>query len=318
MILEVKNLDVEVQNQGASWKVIKNVNFLLKEGEKLGIVGESGSGKTLLMRALIGLLPSSISVTRGTIQYHDLLISEMKEHQLQKIRGKEIGMVFQDPLTFLNPTSKVGVQIGEGYRRHFPNVSKKEAEGVALELLKEVGIPEPELRLSQFPHELSGGLRQRVLIAIALAAKPRLLIADEPTTALDVTVQAQIMELLKNLQQNRSTILITHDLSLIASFCDRVIVMYAGQIVEDAPIDELFRAPQHPYTEQLLKSIPSLTSHERLVTIAGSPPDLSKPMQGCPFAPRCPYAYAKCLKKEPPLFEVSPHHKSLCWLREKI
>jgi oligopeptide/dipeptide ABC transporter ATP-binding protein len=187
---------------------------------------------------------------------------------------------------------------------------------VALELLNEVGIPEPELRLSQFPHELSGGLRQRVLIAIALAAKPKLLIADEPTTALDVTVQAQIMDLLKNLQQNRSTILISHDLSLVASFCDRVIVMYAGQIVEDAPIDELFKAPQHPYTEQLLKSIPSLTSHAKLATIAGSPPDPSKPIQGCPFAPRCPYAFDKCFEKAPPLFNVTPQHKSLCWLRE--
>lgn len=312
MILDVENLDVTVNG----WKVIKDVSFSLKEGEKLGIVGESGSGKTLLMRALIGLLPSSITITGGTIRYQDHLLSGMKERELQKVRGKEIGMVFQDPLTFLNPTSKVGVQIGEGYRRHFPHVSKKEADVVALELLREVGIPEPELRMGQFPHELSGGLRQRVLIAIALAAKPRLLIADEPTTALDVTVQAQIMELLRDLQKNRSTILITHDLSLVASFCDRVIVMYAGQIVEDAPIDEIFRAPQHPYTEQLLKSMPSLTSQDRLVTIPGSPPDLSKPMQGCPFAPRCPYAFEKCSQASPPLFNVTPHHKSLCWLRE--
>jgi oligopeptide transport system ATP-binding protein len=316
-VLDVQHLDLEVQSPSGSWKVIKNVSFSLTEGEKLGIVGESGSGKTLLMRSLIGLLPSSISVSGGTIHYQDHLLSAMKEHELQKIRGKEIGMVFQDPLTFLNPTSKVGRQIGEGYRRHFPNVSVKEAEAVALDLLKEVGIPEPELRLTQFPYQLSGGLRQRVLIAIALAAKPRLLIADEPTTALDVTIQAQIMELLRNLQQNRSTILITHDLSLVASFCDRVIVMYAGQIVEDAPIDELFKAPQHPYTEQLLKSVPSLVSHEKLATIPGSPPDLSKPMQGCPFAPRCPYAFEKCFKNKPPFFDVTPNHKSLCWLREK-
>ncbi len=312
MILDVRDLTIET----GSYKLIKNVSFSLREGEKLGIVGESGSGKTLLMRSLIKLLPSSITVTHGTIHYQDKLLSEMSEHQLQKVRGKEIGMVFQDPLTFLNPTLKVGAQIGEGYRRHFPHISKKDAEIVALELLNEVGIPEPELRLSQFPHELSGGLRQRVLIAIALAAKPKLLIADEPTTALDVTVQAQIMDLLKNLQQNRSTILISHDLSLVASFCDRVIVMYAGQIVEDAPIDELFKAPQHPYTEQLLKSIPSLTSHAKLATIAGSPPDPSKPIQGCPFAPRCPYAFDKCFEKAPPLFNVTPQHKSLCWLRE--
>lgn len=310
MILEAEDLCVEVQN----WNIIKNVSFSIREGEKLGIVGESGSGKTLLMRSLIGLLPSSISIRGGTIKYGDQLLSSMHEKQLQKIRGKEIGMVFQDPLTFLNPTSRIGVQVAEGYRRHFPHVSKAEAEAVALELLKEVRIPDPELRLSQYPHELSGGLRQRVLIAIALAAKPRLLIADEPTTALDVTVQAQIMDLLRELQRDKSTILITHDLSLVASFCDRVIVMYAGEIVEDAPIDELFSNPQHPYTEQLLKSIPSLTSQERLITIPGSPPDLSQPIQGCAFAPRCPYAMAKCHEKKPP---VKVNHKSLCWMEDK-
>lgn len=305
MILEVKNLVVK-----ASYDLIKNVSFSMNEGEKLGIVGESGSGKTLLVRSLIKLLPSSISIASGTVRYKNLLLSDMSEHELQNVRGKEIGMVFQDPLTFLNPTQRIGDQIGEGYRRHFPHVSKKEARKVALELLHEVGIPEPEVRLMYYPHQLSGGQRQRVLIAIALAAKPQLLIADEPTTALDVTVQAQIMELLKNLQQKRSTILITHDLSLVASFCDRVLVMYAGQIVEDAPIDELFRAPQHPYTQQLLKSIPSLTSHERLVTIPGSPPDLSKPIHGCPFAPRCPLALPKCKLEAPP-----PNARALCWLR---
>jgi oligopeptide/dipeptide ABC transporter ATP-binding protein len=313
MILEVEDLCIEVQN----YKVIKNVSFSLKDGERLGIVGESGSGKTILMRSIIGLLPSSIEITGGSIKYGELILSSMQEHELQKIRGKEIGMVFQDPLTFLNPTSRIGVQIAEGYKRHFPHVSSKQAKAIALELLKEVRIPEPELRLRQFPHQLSGGQRQRVLIAIALAAKPRLLIADEPTTALDVTVQAQIMELLKDLQHNKSTILITHDLSLVASFCDRVLVMYAGQIVEDAPIQEIFRAPQHPYTEQLLKSLPSMTINHRLVAIPGSPPDLSEKIQGCPFAPRCPYAFEKCRLIAPPLFEVNPKHKSLCWRAEK-
>ncbi len=313
MILEVEDLCVEVQN----CKVIKNVTFSLKEGERLGIVGESGSGKTLLMRSIIGLLPSSIEITGGRIIYGGQVLSRMKDHELQKIRGKEIGMVFQDPLTYLNPTSRIGAQIAEGYRRHFPLVSAKEAEAAALELLKEVRIPEPELRMRQFPHQMSGGQRQRVLIAIALAARPRLLIADEPTTALDVTVQAQIMELLKDLQHNKSTILITHDLSLVASFCDRVLVMYAGQIVEDAPIQEIFRAPQHPYTEQLLKSIPSLAFNQRLVSIPGSPPDLSEEIHGCPFAPRCPYAFEKCRHKAPPLFQITPEHKSLCWRAEK-
>jgi oligopeptide/dipeptide ABC transporter ATP-binding protein len=313
MILEVDDLSVEVQN----YKVIKHVSFSLKEGERLGIVGESGSGKTLLMRSIIGLLPSSIEITGGSIKYGDLILSSLHEHELQKVRGKEIGMVFQDPLTFLNPTSRIGDQIAEGYKRHFPHVSSKEAKAVALELLKEVRIPDPELRIRQFPHELSGGQRQRVLIAIALAARPRLLIADEPTTALDVTVQAQIMELLKDLQHNKTTILITHDLSLVASFCDRVIVMYAGQIVEDAPIQEIFRAPKHPYTEQLLKSVPTLTMNQRLIAIPGSPPDFSEKIQGCTFAPRCPYAFEKCHLMAPPLFEVNTKHKSLCWRGEK-
>ncbi len=313
MILEVDDLSVEVQN----YKVIKHVSFSLKEGERLGIVGESGSGKTLLMRSIIGLLPSSIEITGGSIKYGDLILSSLHEHELQKVRGKEIGMVFQDPLTFLNPTSRIGDQIAEGYKRHFPHVSSKEAKAVALELLKEVRIPDPELRIRQFPHELSGGQRQRVLIAIALAARPRLLIADEPTTALDVTVQAQIMELLKDLQHNKTTILITHDLSLVASFCDRVIVMYAGQIVEDAPIQEIFKAPKHPYTEQLLKSVPTLTIDHRLVAIPGSPPDFSEKIQGCTFAPRCPYAFEKCHLMAPPLFEVNTKHKSLCWRGDK-
>ncbi len=313
MTLNVQNLTVVVKET----KLLKNISFSLKPGEKLGIVGESGSGKTLLVRSLIGLLPSSIEVTSGSIEYEGKLLSSMKEREMQKVRGKEIGMVFQDPMTFLNPTSKVGAQIGEGYRHHFPHVSKKEAGRIALELLQEVGIPDPELRLSQYPHELSGGLRQRVLIAIALAAKPKLLIADEPTTALDVTVQAQILELLKNIQQNRSTILITHDLSVVSSFCDRVIVMYAGEIVEDAPIHELFQNPKHPYTQQLLKSIPSLNSHDKLVSIPGSPPDLSKRIQGCAFAPRCPFASQICHDKASPLFPVSPSHKAACWLNKE-
>jgi oligopeptide transport system ATP-binding protein len=315
-ILDVENLEVEVQTKKSAWKVIRNVSFSLNEGERLGIVGESGSGKTLLARSLIKLLPSSIALSKGTVKYRGQILSAMSEHELQKIRGKEIGMVFQDPLTFLNPTLKIGAQITEGYQLHFPQATKAETAARALELLRQVGIPEPQLRLSQYPHELSGGLRQRVLIAIALAAKPHLLIADEPTTALDMTVQAQIMALLRTLQTGNSTILITHDLSLVASFCDRVIVMYAGQIVEDAPIKELFYAPKHPYTRLLLKSIPTLSNHRELETIAGAPPDLSKPIHGCPFAPRCPVASDRCQNETPPLFETVSHHKSLCWLQE--
>ncbi len=317
-LLDVKDLTVEIEDADGSWKVIKQVSFFLKEGEKLGIVGESGSGKSLLMRSLIKLLPPSIVITGGSVQYDHQMLSAMNEQKLQKIRGKEIGMIFQDPLTFLNPTLTIGAQIRESFLCHFPHVTKKEAQAAAYELLKEVGIADPELRLTQFPHELSGGLCQRVLIAIALAANPRILIADEPTTALDVTIQAQIMELLQKLSPSKSMILITHDLSLVASFCDRVMVMYAGQIVEQAPIDQIFKKPAHPYTEQLLKSIPSLTSREPLVPIPGSPPDLSKPLRGCPFAPRCPYAFEKCFKEVPPLFQISPDHQSRCWLKKDI
>ncbi|CAM0117321.1 ABC transporter ATP-binding protein [Rhabdochlamydiaceae symbiont of Dictyostelium giganteum] len=315
-ILDIKNLEISVENKTQPWKVIRNVSFSLKEGEKLGIVGESGSGKTLLVRSIVKLLPQGVSITSGEIEYDGKILSSMSEKQLQKVRGKEIGMVFQDPLTFLNPTLKIGKQIIEGFKLHFPNASKAQANAKVLELLYQVGISQPELRLHQYPHELSGGLRQRVLIAIALAASPQLLIADEPTTALDVTVQAQILELLSQLQVRRSMILITHDLSIVASFCDRVIVMYAGEIVEDAPVHDLFFKPSHPYTEQLLKAIPTLTAQDKLVTIPGSPPDLSKPLVGCPFAPRCPYAFQKCHEKAPPLFSVGQKHRSLCWLKE--
>ncbi len=307
MILHVENLTVEVRGS----KLLRNVTFSLNEGERLGIVGESGSGKTLLARSIVKLLPSSIAITHGRVVYKDKILSEMSEKELQSVRGKEIGMVFQDPLTFLNPTKQVGVQIAEGYRRHFPQSTRHEARSVALELLHEVGIPDPENRMEYYPHELSGGQRQRILIAIALSAKPQLLIADEPTTALDVTVQAQIMELLKTLQQKRSTILISHDISLIATFCNRVLVMYAGEIVEDAPIDELLKDPQHPYTQQLLKSLPSLTSNERLATIPGSPPDLSKMILGCPFAPRCAHVMDKCKLVAPP-----SNLRCRCWLKE--
>lgn len=299
MTLIVDHLSVK-----GKYELLKDVSLTLQPGEKLGIVGESGSGKTLLVRTLVKLLPPNITITSGTVTFNNQLLSSMSEHELQKVRGKEIGMVFQDPLTFLNPTKRIGEQINEAYRRHFPHCR----ENRALQLLHEVGIPDPEVRMRYYPHQLSGGQRQRVLIAIALAAHPTLLIADEPTTALDSTVQAQIMQLLKKLQAGRTTILISHDLSLIASFCDRVVVMYAGQIVEEAPTEELFRAPKHPYTQQLLKAIPSLHTHDKLATIPGSPPDPSKPTLGCPFAPRCPFVMDQCRTTPPPRT-----NNSLCW-----
>lgn len=310
-MIEVKDLEITIQTQSQKVEAVRGVSFKLNEGEKLGIVGESGCGKTILMKSLLQLLPPTASIDKGEIWYEGKDLVKLREKELQKIRGKEIGMIFQDPMTSLNPTLKVGYQITEGFLRHFPAVTKKEAEARALELLVQVGVPEPKLRLEQYPHVLSGGLRQRVVIALALAAEPRILIADEPTTALDVTVQAQILELLEHLQKGKSTLLITHDLSLIAAFCDRVLVMYAGQIVEEAAVEELFACPKHPYTQKLLQSIPRIDGKgEMLLPIAGSPPDLSQPIKGCAFCPRCVESMHICREEQPPLFE----QKVRCWL----
>jgi oligopeptide transport system ATP-binding protein len=312
--IEVKDLQVSLQSQGQTIQAVRNVSFTLYEGERLGIVGESGCGKTILMKSLLQLLPTTATIDSGEIWYQGNNLVTLSEKELQGIRGKEIGMIFQDPMTSLNPTLKIGYQIAEGYRRHFPLVSKKDAQARALELLCQVGISEPELRMQQYPHLLSGGIRQRAVIALALASKPSILIADEPTTALDVTVQAQILDLLHELQQSTSTLLITHDLSIVASFCDRVIVMYAGQIVEEATVSELFANPQHPYTQRLLQSIPRIDGQgDKLHPIGGSPPDLSTPLQGCAFCSRCTEAMNICRTETPPLFH-SDNHKARCWL----
>lgn len=302
-ILEVKNLHIRFKNQG---KALRNLSLSLAKGEKLGVVGESGCGKTILMKALLGLLPSAAIVEQGEVLYKNLDLLKLTESELQKIRGREIGMIFQDPMTSLNPTMKMGRQIAEGFLRHNPQMGKKEGRQIALELLKQVGIPEPELRLDQYPHLLSGGLRQRALIALALAAKPQILIADEPTTALDVTVQAQILELLSHLQKEKSTLLITHDLSLVAGFCDRVVVMYAGEVVEEGDVETLFTHPQHPYTQKLLASIPG---DHPLHPIPGSPPDLATYSPGCAFSNRCDQALEICSKQPPPFF-----NQTRCWL----
>ncbi len=314
--IEVKDLQVSIQSQGQTIQAVRNVSFTLYEGERLGIVGESGCGKTILMKSLLQLLPSTATIDSGEIWYQGNNLVTLTEKELQGIRGKEIGMIFQDPMTSLNPTLKIGYQIAEGLLRHFPLITKKEAEARALELLCQVGISEPKLRMQQYPHLLSGGIRQRAVIALALASKPSILIADEPTTALDVTVQAQILDLLQQLQQS-STLLITHDLSIVASFCDRVIVMYAGQIVEEATVSELFANPQHPYTQRLLQSIPRIDGKgDKLHPIAGSPPDLSTSIPGCAFCSRCTEAMNICRTETPPLFDHShpDNHKARCWL----
>jgi oligopeptide/dipeptide ABC transporter ATP-binding protein len=309
-ILEIKNLTVSIKRDKERTKLLRNINLSLFPFEKLGIVGESGSGKTLLMKTILSILPHNASIDAGEIWYNDTNLLLLKEKQMQKIRGKEIGMIFQDPMTSLNPLLKIGTQIAEGTLRHNPLLSKKQGESLSLQLLEQVGVPEPKLRLHQYPHQLSGGLRQRIVIALALAMDPKILIADEPTTALDVTIQAQILDLLKKLQKNKNTLFITHDLSLIASFCDRVAIMYAGQIIEEGDVEELFKNPKHPYTKKLFQSIPRLDQKtEKLVPIPGSSPDLNELGTGCSFYDRCPSAINICCNQPPPIIE-----KTRCWL----
>ena len=289
-ILEVKDLHVSFQTYGGDVQAVRGVNFNLYKGETLAIVGESGSGKSVTAQTLMKLIPMPPGkITGGQILFDGTDIVSKTEKEMEKIRGKEISMIFQDPMTSLNPTMRVGKQIMEVLIKH-QNMSKSEAKERAQELLKLVGIPMPEKRVNQYPHEFSGGMRQRAMIAIALAARPKLLIADEPTTALDVTIQAQILELMKELQAKMDTsiIFITHDLGVVANIADRVAVMYAGQIVETGTVDEIFYDPRHPYTWGLLASMPSLENDEEveLHAIPGTPPDLTNPPKGDAFAPR--------------------------------
>lgn len=316
-LLEVKDLHVTFQTQKQKVQAVRGVSFQMQRGERLGIVGESGSGKSATVKALVKLLPEYTSSISGKVLFGENDLVAFSEKEMQRVRGKEIGMIFQDPMTSLNPTIKIGKQIVEGFRRHHSAVSFEEAYAYAIEMLELVGIPEAARRIEEYPHTLSGGMRQRVMIALALASKPKLLLADEPTTSLDVTIQAQILDLMKDLQEKTETsiLLITHDLSVIANFCDRVLVMYAGKIVESATVEELFSNPKHPYTQRLLQSIPRLnmSADLPLLPIEGSPPDLFDPPPGCGFCARCPYAMRICQEKDPPSFEVGNKHKSACW-----
>ena len=297
---------------------VNGVSFSLQAGELLGVVGESGSGKSVTMMSLMKLLPMPPGeITRGQVNFDGRDLTRASRRELRRIRGGEIGFVFQDPMTSLNPVFTIGYQIVEPLREHL-GLSKRAARDRAVELLELVGIPSARDRLSDYPHQFSGGMRQRVMIAIALACDPKVLIADEPTTALDVTIQAQILELLKKLRQElgMAIIWITHDLGVVAGIADRVIVMYGGQIVEHAPVNELYENPQHPYTRALLETLPSLdeTRTERLPSIKGQPPSLTAPLTSCPFAARCPYALARCTLENPPLMRVAPGHDAACWL----
>lgn len=320
-LLTVRNLHIKFRTQGLLLHAVRGIDFTLYEGETLGIVGESGCGKSATAKGLIRLNPAHTSEISGEISYASDNLIHYSEAKMQEIRGKEISMIFQDPMTSLNPTQKIGRQIAEGYLRHFPQTPYAEAKKAAIELLHQVGIANPEERYDSYPHLLSGGMRQRAMIALALACQPKILLADEPTTALDVTIQAQILDLLKSIQQKTKTsiLLITHDMSVVARMCDRVLVMYAGQIVESATVDQLFTSPQHPYTRRLLEAIPRLhcSKNKPLVPIEGSPPNLCYPLKGCPFAARCSQAMQICAHSTPSHYEVGTSHVSACFLHDE-
>ena len=318
-ILEVKNLTVHIKTHKGVVQAVRGVDFYLNEQETLAVVGESGSGKSITMKGVMGILPKNGKVVEGSVMFQGNDLTKYSERQMQQVRGSEIAMIFQDPMTSLNPTMKVGKQIEEMLKEHRKEMSKADRKARAIELLSLVGISNPEARYDQYPHQLSGGMRQRVVIAIALACDPKVLIADEPTTALDVTIQAQILDLMKDLQKKTGMgiIFITHNLGVVADICDKVSVMYAGKIVEQGPVDDIFYEPAHPYTKGLLRSMPRVDaeSYERLIPIEGTPVDMLNPPEGCPFAPRCEHCMKICLKKMPPYVEIGENHRSACWLR---
>lgn len=318
VLLDVKNLHTSFATDDGEVKAVRGVSIHVDKGESLGIVGESGCGKSVSMLSVMHLLAENADLKADSITFdgEDLLHKEIKE--MRKYQGNQISMIFQDPMTSLNPLFTIEEQVCNPLIRH-KKLSKKEARKRAVEVLEQVGIPDPEKRLKQYPHELSGGMRQRVMIAIAISCAPKLLIADEPTTALDVTIQAQILELMKDLQKKTKMgiIFITHNLGVVADICDKVSVMYAGKMVEQGPVDDIFYNPSHPYTKGLLRSMPRVDaeSYERLIPIEGTPVDMLNPPEGCPFAPRCEQCMKICLKKMPPYVEISENHRSACWLR---
>lgn len=319
--LEVTGLETRFYTQDGTVHAVNGVSFELREGELLGVVGESGSGKSVTMMTLLQLIPIPPGkITAGSAVFNGRDLIAMNRDEIRGVRGGQIGFIFQDPMTSLNPVLTIGYQLTEPLRLHM-GMTREQAHQRAVELLQLVGIPMAETRLADYPHQFSGGMRQRVMIAIALACSPQLLIADEPTTALDVTIQAQIVDLVKRLRQEigMSIIWITHDLGVVAGIADRVMVMYGGQIVEEAPVKELYASPEHPYTLGLLGSLPRLDSNrnDRLVNIEGHPPSLSSAPTSCSFAPRCTYAYDRCHKENPQLRTTSGEHKVACWWNVK-
>jgi len=317
-LLQVSDLRTRFLTDDGAVQAVNGVSFDLHEGEALGIVGESGCGKSMTALSIMGLVPEPGRVVGGEIRFRGQDLLRMRAEDVREIRGRDIAMIFQDPLSSLNPVLRNGFQIEEAMLAH-RDLSRRVSAERAVSLLKKVHVPAPEARAKDYPHQLSGGMRQRTMIAMGLANEPAVLIADEPTTALDVTVQAQILELLRELNRELRTaiIMITHNLGVVAGLCDRVIVMYAGQIVEEGPVDQIFERPQHPYTWALLRSVPRVDAlrHERLRSIEGLPPDLIQPPSGCRFHPRCPFRVDRCFGDEPPLDPVGEGHRAACWVR---
>jgi oligopeptide transport system ATP-binding protein len=321
-LLEVRNLSTQFFTQDGIVRAVDDVSFYVMPGETLGVVGESGCGKSMTGLSIMRLIPSPPGkIVEGEIIFNGQDILQMSDNEVRKIRGHEIAMIFQDPMTSLNPVLTINRQISEALQLHL-GMNKDQARNRSIELLKMVGIPNADERIDQYPHQFSGGMRQRVMIAMALSCNPKLIIADEPTTALDVTIQAQILDLMRTLQSERDTgvIMITHSMGVVAGMADRVQVMYAGHIVEAASTEEIFGNPRHPYTVGLMKSIPRLdaTQKEKLEPIRGLPPDLIDLPDMCPFVPRCNFAREKCEQKRPPLLEVNPGHYSACWFWEEV
>jgi oligopeptide transport system ATP-binding protein len=322
-LLSIEDLVVEFKTEDGVVHAVDGVSYDLYPGEILGIVGESGSGKSVSTLALLGLIPMPPGrIVAGTAMFKGRDLLRLKKKELRKVRGNEVAMIFQDPMTSLNPVLTVGRQLGEAIKTHFPDEKDNVVKQRVIELLRIVGVPNPETRYSQFPHEFSGGMRQRAMIAMGMSNSPSLLIADEPTTALDVTIQAQVLEVLKRVQHetDAATILITHDLGIVAEMCDRVLVMYAGHIVESGTVEEIFRSPRHPYTIGLMNSLPKLTEDEEwLEPITGAPPSLINLPPGCPFHPRCFLAREKCRQENPPLAPVEGSgHMSACHFSEEL
>ena len=316
VLLNIRDLCVEFRTAEGTIQAVSHLDYSLREGEKLGIVGESGSGKSVSSLAVMGLIPDPPGrVTEGEIRYQGEDLLKKSERDMRRIRGNEISMIFQEPMTSLNPIHRCGAQIAESLRLH-RGMNKQEAQKEAIRLMRAVGIANSEVRFREYPHQMSGGMRQRIMIAMALACHPKILIADEPTTALDVTIQAQILDLIRELnrEMHMAVVFITHDLGVVSELCDRIIVMYTGHIVEEAATRALFDAPKHPYTEGLIQAIPEIRKERApLRTIKGSVPNPLEKTSGCSFAPRCPYASDICGREAPPLFHLNAERSVRCW-----